>query len=211
MLKKCLKCQKGFSIKPSQLKIKGGGKYCSKACMYNRSKVLKICLACTKEFKVPPVRRNTAKYCSTRCQHAHQMKKKLNLVICAECSRGFTIAVSHAARNKNTFCSRSCNAVFNSRLRDISAERNPHWKGGITPVHRAIRASSKYARWRIAVFTRDAFTCQGCFTQGGKLNADHIKPFSQFPDLIFSLDNGRTLCVPCHRKTDTYGWRAASL
>ena len=39
---------------------------------------------------------------------------------------------------------------------------------------------------------------------GGKLNADHIKPFSLFPELRFDLNNGRTLCVECHKKTDTY-------
>jgi 5-methylcytosine-specific restriction endonuclease McrA len=40
------------------------------------------------------------------------------------------------------------------------------------------------------------------------LQADHIKPFAHHPELRFDVNNGRTLCVPCHRKTDTYGGRS---
>lgn len=49
---------------------------------------------------------------------------------------------------------------------------------------------------------------QWCFQKGGNLNADHIKPFSQFPELRFAINNGRTLCIDCHRKTETWGAKA---
>lgn len=71
---------------------------------------------------------------------------------------------------------------------------------------RATHASSlDYRIWRNAVFSRDDWTCQHCKVRGGVLHADHIKPYATHPDLRLDVDNGRTLCPPCHRKTDTYG------
>lgn len=78
-------------------------------------------------------------------------------------------------------------------------------KGFITPIHRKIRVSAEYKLWRKAVFERDRFTCIWCYKKGGNIHADHIKPFAQYPELHFAIDNGRTLCVDCHLKTETYG------
>ena len=84
-------------------------------------------------------------------------------------------------------------------------DKNPQWKGGITPVHKTIRRSTEFKEWRKSVFERDNYTCQECGVRGGTLHPDHIKPFAYYPELRFSLDNGRTLCVDCHKKTDTWG------
>lgn len=83
--------------------------------------------------------------------------------------------------------------------------RNPGWIDGRTPENKRQRRTIAYKLWREAVFKRDDFTCQSCGKRGGKLNADHIKPFSSHPELRTSIDNGRTLCEPCHRKTETFG------
>lgn len=79
------------------------------------------------------------------------------------------------------------------------------WEGGLTEINTAVRHSIDYRLWREAVFQRDNYTCVWCNQRGGRLNADHIKPFSAYPELRFAIDNGRTMCVGCHRKTDTYG------
>lgn len=90
---------------------------------------------------------------------------------------------------------------------DIRGKFHPNWKGGITPFRVVIWHSKEYKLWRTAVFQRDKYICIWCGKKGGRLNADHIKPFALYPEFRFAIDNGRTLCVPCHRKTDTYGGR----
>lgn len=80
-----------------------------------------------------------------------------------------------------------------------------NWQGGIKPVNERIRSSIEYKLWREAVFARDDYTCRFCGQRGGELQADHIKPFAYFPELRFAIDNGRALCVDCHRKTPTWG------
>lgn len=84
-------------------------------------------------------------------------------------------------------------------------ENSPHWKGGITPINKAIHVSPQFKRWALAVKIRDNFTCQSCQKHGGQMHADHIKRFADFPSLRFDLLNGRTLCPDCHRNTPTYG------
>ena len=87
---------------------------------------------------------------------------------------------------------------------NLRREKHWNWQGGITAINFQIRNSLEMKKWRRSVFEKDDYTCQICFKRGGHLIADHIKPFSLFPELRFAIDNGRTLCVECHKKTETY-------
>lgn len=89
-------------------------------------------------------------------------------------------------------------------------ERGHNWQGGIASQNTLIRKGLEMRAWRTAVFERDNYTCVHCGDRRGPFNADHILPFSTHPHLRFELTNGRTLCVPCHRATPTYGWRAVA-
>jgi len=89
-------------------------------------------------------------------------------------------------------------------LQNIPFEK---WDGFKSPKMTRIRQSSEYRKWRQAVFERDHFRCQQCPTKGVHLRAHHIKSFVEFPELRFDVNNGKTLCLTCHRKTETYGGR----
>lgn len=103
---------------------------------------------------------------------------------------------------------------------EITGCKHPNWKnGGIQKLTTRIRGLSEYKQWRSDVFTRDNFTCVFCHKHGGKLEVDHIKPFSVILKehnvediesatsclILWDINNGRTVCRPCHVKTDTYG------
>lgn len=91
----------------------------------------------------------------------------------------------------------------------ISGKNHWNWQGGKTDIIQKLRNSPEYKLWREAVFERDNFTCIWCGdNKGGNLQADHIKPFCDYPELRFAIDNGRTLCKSCHLKTDTFGRKA---
>lgn len=79
------------------------------------------------------------------------------------------------------------------------------WRGGVTEKNLAERKSLRYKIWREHVFNRDDYTCQSCGKRGIRLVADHELPFAYFPQLRYEILNGRTLCKPCHYKTETYG------
>jgi len=91
--------------------------------------------------------------------------------------------------------------------RKMSGENSSSWRGGITSINAKIRNSTEYNLWRKAVFNRDNYTCRFCGKRGVQIHADHIKPFALYPELRFAIDNGRTLCIECHKTTDTYGGR----
>lgn len=120
-------------------------------------------------------------------------------------------------RNETTRAANRASAVKGYEYRigkPIFATRgeNHHaWKGGVTDRHNNFRKSAPYKSWRKAVFERDNYTCQNCYARGGELQADHIKPFAYFPKLRTAIDNGRTLCLECHKQTPTFGGKAQRL
>lgn len=117
-------------------------------------------------------------------------------LVCWECEAPFNVKKyrEHTAH----FCSQACSSQYRDE--------------GKRTADKKIRQSARYKAWRTLVFERDNYTCIECgdYNHEGRgeslaLHADHIKPFALFPELRFDVNNGRTLCIPCHKKTGTYG------
>lgn len=89
---------------------------------------------------------------------------------------------------------------------EMIGKNNPSWRGGVTES-RGDRWSKEYRRWRNAVLRRDNYTCVKCKAtkEDDIIQTDHIKPWGAYPELRFEVNNGRTLCWNCHKKTKTYG------
>lgn len=212
----CAQCGKLFYAYPWE--IKRGRKYCSRECMGNaykgrkntwsvKEKIPVIC-PCGKTFFLTPgqVRPRRGKYCSRECYYK------------------FRVPVTGTPKgSKRPPFSREWRRKLSEAAKKRVGEKNSHWQGGKTPLQFSIRNSELYKQWRKRVFERDNYACIMCGTAGnGKnLNADHIVPLSVLirnagiksvaeainTKELWDVENGRTLCISCHRETDTYGWK----
>jgi 5-methylcytosine-specific restriction endonuclease McrA len=84
-------------------------------------------------------------------------------------------------------------------------ERNPNWRGGVTPANSLIRWNKEYGDWRTSVFVRDGYVCQKCGAYSEKLHAivlaaHHMDSFADFPEKRLDIENGITFCDKCHRE-----------
>ncbi len=92
---------------------------------------------------------------------------------------------------------------------EMSGEKHFAWKGGKYDRDRKIdMGRAKYRKWRKAVLERDGNVCVLCGSDID-LNVDHIRPYANYPKLRYNLNNGRVLCVVCHKLTGTYGKKEA--
>jgi hypothetical protein len=166
-------------------------------------KVAFYCEICGKEWVDFPSRIGKKRFCSNKC------RGKSLVVSCRNRSKGNDWG---SFRKIDKDYRDKMSKIMKGKIRpNISkakmGSKNPNWRGGISPINKRIRRSSKFLQWRKKVFERDNYTCQKCGKRGGELHPDHIKQFAYYPELRFELSNGRTLCKRCHMKTETFGFK----
>lgn len=97
------------------------------------------------------------------------------------------------------------------RAEQISGENHYRWNGGVASLNQAVRRMTENRRWMQKVVERDG-CCQRCGRETD-LEAHHKTHLSdliqrlgiktcneaaRFADVLWDLDNGKTLCVECH-------------
>lgn len=185
------------------------------------------CTTCQIEFKP---RSSRTKYCSRKCfflapwsdetrkRHSDALKGKRTSPpkVCGHCSKEFYSGYSLAR-----FCSKQCANRFR-----VANGTHHLWKGGITDINFLVRAMIEYKKWKQLIIERDGFICKECHTSSFRghfvlMHVDHIKPLSFFLrenkitttqeardcSGLWDIENGRVLCVDCHRSGATYAGR----
>jgi len=159
-------------------------------------------------------------YCSQKCQRSDRWKRIK--FICQYCEKIFETVPSRRV-NKRIFCSKKCWYKFYK-------EKHPKFKKRIIKrrkkkvksLSRSIKWSKAGRDWRKAVFERDNYTCQfpGCGVKSGIGRVIYLEPhhivtvrdiiekykLKTMDDAVhckelWNVDNGITLCKPCHKLT----------
>lgn len=210
----CLTCKKEFKIPVSRVK-KGEGKYCSRKCygLYYHGQKRK---PRTKEWQENLSRSLKGRKVWIKGKHwSKEMRKKIG-----ESHKGKKLTEEHKRKIGKAGIGRI--VTLETRRKRSEANKGPKshfWKGGTTSLALIIRGNIEYRVWRETGFKRDDYTCQECSQRGGELNFDHYpKSFATIIienniqnieealscPALWDINNGRTLCISCHKKTETY-------
>ena len=157
-------------------------------------------------------------------EYTEDYRKKLSLAKQGENHPNFGKHLSEETREKIRVANSGENCYAygkpqseESRRKKSEAQRGDkcyNWKGGITALNHLVRNSLENRDWIMAVFKRDAFTCQDCGATKVYLHAHHIKPFAEIMRennittieearacaALWNVANGKSLCEECHRE-----------
>jgi 5-methylcytosine-specific restriction endonuclease McrA len=182
----CLLCGKPLYRRPADM-----AKHRYAACMACRSEAQKQSGITEKQYAGLSLGREKGTNHRTGYRHREESKRKV-----AEKNRAFWAAHPEKAYERGA---------------KNRGENNYKWKGGITKLNKAIRQMRQNRKWMDAIKARD-----GCCIRCGstdKLESHHTPELSVLiahfnikscedarthAESLWSLDNGITLCEPCH-------------
>jgi hypothetical protein len=136
-----------------------------------KPKTTKVCPTCGSEFQVRPCEMRVV-HCSISCSKKGKPSGRL----------GMTASPETREKQRQAQLGKGGPTHWN-------------WKHG----KRRDRNNAASIAWRNSVYKRDDYTCLNCGVRGGDVQAHHVTPFSESPELRYEVDNGVTLCIRCHQ------------
>lgn len=190
-----------------------------------RELIKKICPTCKKEFSFALTGKGSKpraqKFCSRACVKTDTRFKKGNTL---------KLGIKHSEETKKKLSGLVKKKIAEGKHNFVKGHQFGFRKGLIpwnkgkdfgSTEYLAKRISwlTLYRKWRISVKKKDGFKCTECGNKNN-LNVDHY-PISLAELIIkykikkpqeakkhrefWNIKNGRTLCVSCHKQTQTYG------
>ncbi len=176
-------------------------KFCSKECA-NKSKIIwSICKNCGAQYNTGQDGGKRNKYfCSMKCAADYKRGKPLSEEHKAALS---AVKVGKPILHLHTpeVVAKISASLTGKPQPWMRGKLHPNYKNGGVNYYERIQAMGRveYKNWRREVFARDNYTCQRCNRKGLRIQAHHIKSWSDNPDIRYDVANGITLCIDCHR------------
>lgn len=172
---------KGYNSGSKNPKWKGG-------------QITKVCITCTKEFKVDPYRKDKVKNCSKVCSNLYRALPEVRL------------QKSEQAR-KQVLSQYGETPQFITKLSQIIREsakyrlwREQVWKRDNYTCQMCLEQKGKICADHIISFL-EVLLNEGIDSYDKAIENG----------VLWDISNGRTLCYDCHYKTENYGFKAIKL
>ena len=135
--------------------------------------------------------------------------KMKNLGNCKWCGKEVILKKSNTRPNRGKFCSKECYTAWQLENAPSGPDHHSWIDGGKHEDEmNRLRHTREWSDWRMEVFERDDYTCQICGERGLEFHPHHILQKCDYPDLIFEVDNGITLCKDCHRSKGVHSYKS---
>lgn len=156
---------------------------------------MRICSRCRIEkkitkFKIDKRREDGRTITCRQCYETNQIGKW------SHCKKNLESAVKSNTGRKYSLAHRLAISLGQKRAVE---EGKYHWKKNDTQHKDQLRCRIEYKIWREALLRRCENKCEEC-GNNKRLHAHHIKCFYQYPEIRFSLENGKILCQSCHSR-----------
>lgn len=212
--KKCLNCNKEFTVQKSQ----NNRKFCSQTCSnrYNQpknpdKKSVFICKECGKRFETWVYR--NPNFCSRKCTNRNiarlpkpsARKPEIHITRnCLWCNKEYKTTTHQVKHRGSNYCSMECKTKHKSET--MKGEGNPNYVDGSSPQN----YGPNWWKQRRKARRRDKNTCVKCGAKHNIKNGIYVDVHHKIPLRLFNgdfksannLNNLVCLCRKCHREEE---------